>query len=389
VNPRPTRWHSALTVGVLNAVRTGRLLRAGERVGVAVSGGADSVALLRLLLELRTELGIVPAVVHMNHGIRAEAAADAAFVAALAREHDLELFAETADATGFAASRRLSLEAAGRELRYGFFARLVAEGKLDRIATAHTLDDQAETVLLRLIRGAGTRGLAGILPARGAAPQRLKQQQVGPSHGAAEAAPLRNRVGCPKSANHIVRPLLAVRRADLERYLRQIGQPWHEDASNRDRRFLRNRVRHELLPLLEREFNPSVVRVLGEMAEAARGEEEYWSEQVERALTESCSPAAPERAAARAPVVRLESFRRLPPALQRRVVRALAERVGLRLDFEHVEQVLSLAESQSGKRERKVELRGGLVVVAGAAELRFELDKRSLPEKRANALARR
>src|SRR5438270_12865780 len=138
-------------------------MRAGDRVGVAVSGGADSVALLRILLELRAEVGVVLSVVHLNHCLRgAHSDADAEFVADLGLEHKLQFFSKQVDVRAYAAERKLGVEAAGRELRYNFFDELASEARLNRVATAHTLDDQAETVLLRLLRGAWTRGLAGI-----------------------------------------------------------------------------------------------------------------------------------------------------------------------------------------------------------------------------------
>src|SRR5690349_17769276 len=137
------------------------LMRAGERVAVAVSGGADSVALLRILLELRSELGIVLSVAHFQHGIRgADAEADEAFVADLARDYDLEFHNERGAAGERAKASKVSLETAARELRNDFFCRLLAEQKVNCVATGHTLDDQAETVLMKALRGAGTRGLS-------------------------------------------------------------------------------------------------------------------------------------------------------------------------------------------------------------------------------------
>jgi tRNA(Ile)-lysidine synthase len=313
---------------VLEYVRLHRLLKAGERVGVAVSGGADSVALLRLLVELRGELGIVLSVVHFHHGIRgAEADDDAEFVARLAQQHNLELHSGRGDAPGHAGARQASLETAARELRYQFFARLLQSGVVDRIATGHTLDDQAETVLMKTLRGAGTRGLAGIYPAL--------------------------RAG-------MVRPLLGVRRRELEEYLRSLGQEWREDSTNRDRRHLRNRVRQELVPLLERDFNPEVTRVLGESAEVARAEEEFWQCEVERLLPQVC----PQGGAS----LKLEALLAQPLAVQRRLVRAALERAGAGFDFRHGEEILRLAQKSRGA----VELPGGWRVVPRKGELRIE-----------------
>src|ERR1017187_7107879 len=140
-------------------------MRAGDRVCVAVSGGADSVALLRVLVELRTELGIVISIAHFNHGLRGEASeGDEAFVAELARQYDLEFFCGRGNVRDHALTSKLSVEAAARELRYRCLTSLAETHKLNEIATGHTLDDQAETVLLKFLRGAGTRGLAGIYP---------------------------------------------------------------------------------------------------------------------------------------------------------------------------------------------------------------------------------
>src|SRR5689334_18758621 len=152
---------------MLAYIRRHGLMRPGDRVGVAVSGGADSVALLRLLLEARAELGVVLSVVHFNHKIRgAEADADEQFVRELAGQHGLEFHCDSDDVPAFAEENKLSLEDAARRLRYFFFDRLTGDS-VDRVATAHTRNDQAETVLMRLLRGSGTKGLAGVYPGVG------------------------------------------------------------------------------------------------------------------------------------------------------------------------------------------------------------------------------
>src|SRR5437667_7007731 len=265
-----------------------RMYRPGERVAVAVSGGADSVALLRLLLELRAEVGIVLSALHFNHKIRgAEADADEAFVKALAAEHGLELRAACEDVPAYAQAQRMSLEEAAREKRYQFFNSYIVDGMLDCVATAHTLDDQAETVLMRLMRGAGTRGLAGIFP-------EIKVEEQD-----------RELIG--SAAGRIVRPLLWVRRREIEEYLRLLGQSGREDSSNRDVRHTRNRVRHELLPLME-SFNPEIARVLAETAEIARGEEEFWDDRIGTLLVAHFRP--------RDLAFSSDSVRKLPVAMQ-------------------------------------------------------------------------
>jgi tRNA(Ile)-lysidine synthase len=325
---------------VLDYARRHRLLKAGDRVGVAVSGGADSVALLRLLIELRKELGLVLSVVHFNHKLRgAESDADERFVTELAQRNKLELCLESGDVAGHAAEKHLSLEAAARAMRYQYFRRLLQEDRLTRIATGHTLDDQAETVLLKIVRGAGTRGLAGVYP----------QLTIPGSRPPA-----------------IVRPLLGTSRKNLEAYLLQLDQNWREDKSNRDLRHMRNRVRHGILPRMERYVNPAVREALAETAEIARGEEEYWQREVARIL-----PLISESGVA----LCLPPLLDLPLALQRRVVRAVAESLGLRLEFRQVEGIIALGDGLAASTE----LHDGWKVSRKADKLSFE-QKLATPE---------
>ena len=332
---------------VLRYILERQLLRAGDRVCVAVSGGADSVALLRVLLGLRAELGIVVSVAHFNHALRGEASdADEAFVAELAKQHDLEFFSGRADVRDHALTRKLSLEAAARELRYRWLASLFESHNLNEVATGHTLDDQAETVLLKFLRGAGTRGLAGIYPeiaSRAKALDAFQATERGP-----EGPPNQNRAHRQPGAR-IIRPLLGMRREEVEKYLAALGQTWREDESNLDHRFARNRVRHELLPLLEREYNPNLRRVLSDAAELARAEEEYWQALVERELQDRMG----------AQCLRLTNFQALPLALQRRLLRRFVENANLRLDFEHVEKALHCALGELPRAE----LPGGWLAV--------------------------
>jgi len=326
-----------LAQSVLHYIRRNQLLKAGDRVGVAVSAGADSVALLRLLMELRKEIGIVLSVIHFNHKLRgAESETDEQFVTDLARRYKLELHLESGDVEGYATQKHVSLETAGREMRYEYFSRLLETG-LDRVATAHTLDDQAETVLLKMVRGAGTRGMGGIYP------------QL-PVHGS------------QFSEKTIVRPLLGTRRSELEAYLRGLGQGWREDSSNRDLRHSRNRVRHGILPRLERHLNPAVREILSEVADIARAEEQYWQQEVAQVL-----PEAWKRDEA---TLKLTALADLPLALRRRVVRAAGESLGLQLEFVHVEDILQVAgDSEPGNSGT---LPGGWVVSRNATELRFD-----------------
>jgi tRNA(Ile)-lysidine synthase len=333
---------------VLDYIRKHELLKAGDRVGIAVSGGADSVALLRLLLELRKEIGVVLSVVHFNHKLRgAESEEDERFVAQLAQEHKLELQCQSGDVSAYATEKHLSLEAAAREMRYRYLRQLLLEGRLNQIATAHTLDDQAETVLLKIVRGAGTRGLAGIYPQLSVLSSQFSES----------------------TRLSIIRPLLGTRRRELEPYLLALGQNWREDRSNRDLRHMRNRVRHGILPRLERYLNPAVREAFAETAEIARAEEEYWQQEVSRVLPMVWAGA---NVSVGGGVLTCSVLADLPLALQRRVVRAASQSLGLRLDFHHVEEVLALCSNRAGSAKSTV-LPDGWVVLRKQEELRFDL----------------
>lgn len=313
-------------------------------MAAAVSGGADSVALLRLLLEARGELGIVLSVAHFHHGIRGgDADSDAQFVAGLAKQHGLPLELGRGDAPAYAKQQGCSLETAARDLRHKFFAELVQQGKADVVATAHTLDDQAETVLMRLLRGAGTRGLSGIFPSQ--------------------------------PENFVIRPLLAFRRSAVEAYLQSLGQAWREDESNRDLKHSRNRVRHQVMPLLQSELNPNLQQTLANMAETARAEEDFWRAEVDKLLPFVLLPGKPVRGGGRAAstfgglpqAVNLDMLLKQPLALQRRLLRRWMEEQNIETDSGHVESALQVARRQA----HSCELPGGWQLSRSFRELRL------------------
>jgi tRNA(Ile)-lysidine synthase len=323
-------------------------------VGVAVSGGADSVALLRLLDRLRDVLGITLAVVHFNHDLRgAESDGDAAFVAELAEALKLEFVNAREDVRAEAARRGWNLEDAARRLRYGFFDRVVGEGRVTHIAVAHTADDQAETLLAHLIRGTGPTGLGGIHPFAGA----------------------------------IVRPLIGTRREILREYLRANGQTWREDSSNRDVRRTRARIREQLLPVLERDFSGAIVDHLGELARLAREEGNFWDALVEdrfQVLAKADEDGIRVALDALLAPLKLRSvnteglpslkYNEFGPlrVLTERLIRRLYEGVrGNRreLGANHVEQVVQLASGSSSGHH--VELPGEIIVRRIFGELIF------------------
>jgi len=319
----------AMLAALQRDLRRRRLLRPGERVGIAVSGGADSVALVRALATLAPEFGIVPAILHLNHKLRgADSDADQSFVASLAAQLGLEFVAESADVAALASAEGISLEAAGRRARYGFFLRAAATHRLDRVATAHTRDDQAETVLLRLLRGAGPSGLAGIHRAcdlasliRAPLPPLLRERGVAP---------------------RLIRPLLSISRAEVEEFLRSVGQDFRQDASNLDPRFLRNRIRSHLLPALERDYNPQLRQALSETAEVA-ADENAWIEELVSTIVPPGADSAAAPLASSEKGIELPIFRAQPVALQRRILRRLCQPYGLALDFVQLESLRDFA----------------------------------------------
>jgi tRNA(Ile)-lysidine synthase len=314
------------------------LLKPGLRVAVGLSGGADSVALLRILAERSRELGLVLHAAHLHHGLRgAEADGDLDFCRELAQRlgltfHEAQVdTAAAALADAEAGKAAETIEEAARRLRYGWFRELMASGVVDAVATAHTLDDQAETVLARFLRGAWTEGLSGIYPV----------------------------VEFPEG--RILRPLLATTRSEIEAYLGGIGQSWREDSSNRHLTFTRNRIRHELLPLLEG-WNPRLRAHLVQMAELARDEEAWWAAELERLAPQIVLPGRPVRGGGRAAgdglAIEVARLAELPPALQRRILRLAARRLGAAPDFEATESLRKLA--LAGRAGQKCELALGL-----------------------------
>lgn len=325
-------------------------MHAGDRVAVAVSGGADSVGLVRLLLELREELGIVLSVAHFHHGIRGvDADTDEKFVSELAGTFGLEFHVGRGEARAYAAQKKVSLETGARQLRHGFFESLLSRN-VKHVATAHTLDDQAETVLMKVVRGAGTRGMAGIFP----------EQRLG--------------------KGSIVRPLLGIRREEIRVYLRELQQSWREDVTNTDLTITRNRVRAQVLPALRDQLNPAVDTSLAHLAEISRAEEEYWAEQTKRLLPLLCKPGEPARGGGRrqtsagAIAVDLRALEQQPLAVQRRLLRASAEQIGCSLDFEHVRAILDLISWRRahGAQAKTVEIADGWNARILFRELRIE-----------------
>lgn len=261
------------------------LLSPGERVLVAVSGGADSIALLHVLRHLGTQMDFSVVGAHFNHGIRPAAARDAAHVARLCHCLGIACVFGAGDVPGYAHKEKVGLEEAGRVLRYRFLREAARRCGCGRIATAHHQQDQAETVIMRLARGTSVSGLTGILV------QNLP----------------------------FIRPMLAVERRQIEDYLQQRGLAWVEDESNRNCRFTRNHVRHNLMPLLET-VHPQAQKQIAQLAQQVCLEEDYWDGEVRKSMKKAHFGAAETR-------ISYAELSALHPALRLRVVRALLEHV--------------------------------------------------------------
>jgi tRNA(Ile)-lysidine synthase len=288
---------------VLETIRHRGLLGGADRVAVALSGGPDSVALAWVLLELqRRAPWRLVGLVHVHHGLRGPSAdADEAFCRALGDRMGLPVHVTHADVAGRARERRVSLEVAGRQARYAAFGAAAAELQATVIATAHTLDDQAETVLLRLLRGTSGRGLSAIRPRRGL----------------------------------YVRPLIDCRRAAVVEYLDGRGETFCEDASNRDLSIPRNRVRHVLLPVVAANW-PAGIAALARFAELAADDE--------KCLTDLASHSgAMQFREGPGPGIDVDAVAGLPAALARRVIRGAIEAAGGVPSFRDIEAIRRLA----------------------------------------------
>lgn len=332
-------------------IRHHGLLSIGDQVVVGVSGGPDSLCLLHLLLRLREECSLHLHVAHLHHGARGEEAdADAAFVADLAREWGLPATLGQEDVPAIARQQKLAFEEAARRVRYAFLAHVAGRVGAAKIAVGHHADDQAETVLMHFLRGAGLAGLRGMRPATPLAEYRLLKKM--------------DRFSLPDRLPVLIRPLLGVPRAEIERYCAEQGLRPRFDRSNLDTTYFRNRLRHELLPLLET-YNPNIRRRLCHTAEVVaadyelltRMRDEVW-EQVVRAEMDA------------AIVLDRAGWQAQPLSLQRALLREAAYRLRPELrdvDFVHVEAAVRVA--HQGTTGARATLPGGLALTVGYDDL--------------------
>lgn len=349
------------------------LLPTGRRIAVAVSGGADSTALLLALHQQAAGLGIAVSAAHLHHGIRgAEADGDRDFLRALCARLDVPFLQAEADIPArqaAAPSGSNGAEEVARNARLCFFANLLADRQVDLVATAHTADDQAETVVMKLLRGAWTEGLGGIAPI-------LELDEAG-------------KPANTPGAGRIIRPLLAATREQVLAFLNTHNQPWREDSTNASDVHTRNRVRAQLMPLL-REFNPSITATLAQTAELAREEEARWSSETARLYTQLATPGRPVRGGGRSVgtgpeeqtvAFEIERLRALDLPSRRRVLRLAAQRMGVALTSAETLRLLHLSglapattspdPTVPSKPNSRLQLRDGLHAERSVRELRL------------------
>jgi len=286
-----------------------QLVQPADRLLLAVSGGMDSGVMLDLFCQLREQLPLQLAVAHVNHQLRGgESDDDENFVKALAREADLPFYSQRVEVAACAHTNKLSLETAGRELRYQALENFRASWQARAIVTAHTRDDQAETILDHILRGCGLAGLAGM-----AADSKFSLKDSPPNSSTAAGW---------KPALRILRPLLPFTRAQIEEYARSRQLQWREDHTNTDTQFRRNRIRHELLPLLKARFNPQIAPSLEHLANIAAAAENYLQAEAEARLPEIIKERQSDKI-----ILDLELFWKYFPIIRRYVVRAVMQRL--------------------------------------------------------------
>ncbi|MBI4595540.1 MAG: tRNA lysidine(34) synthetase TilS [Candidatus Tectomicrobia bacterium] len=299
---------------ILDTISKHRMIKPGNKILLAVSGGADSVALLYILYHLREELSITLSVAHLNHDLRGEESErDAAFVKAMAGNLNLPVIVEKRSVKAFQKNGKISLEEAARKVRYRFLSEISLREHCQKIALAHSANDQAETVLMKLLRGAGLQGLSGIAPVKGP----------------------------------FIRPLIDIERPEIEGFLNKEHILFRTDSTNFDTTYLRNRVRLELLPLLKQKFNPQIIRHLKQLSEIIREEDRYLASMTAEKFGGIC-----RYEKGRLTII-LSEFNKLHDIFKNRILRQALQLFDYKdkeISFTHIYQIRSLIDlSEIGK----------------------------------------
>ncbi len=320
---------------VLQTVFKYNMISSGDKVLAAVSGGADSVCMLHILNRLKSDLGFQLACAHVNHGLRGEAAdKDEKFVKDLCKRLGIKCYTKTVDVAVLAEKEKLTVEEAGRIVRYDFFAELKEKHGFSKVATAHNKNDNAETVLMRIIRGTGIDGLSGILY---------------------------------KREDGVIRPILDVSRAEIEEYCKIYNLEYCTDATNFDNDYTRNKIRNELIPFIEREFNSRVSDSLVRLANSAEEDSGFMQGYAERLYARLGSPLPGKSPNA----IHIESFKMVQRSIGARILRLAAEKSakGVKLERKHIDDIYNLLDKTTGT---SIDLPRGIKVMVNYGWLTFE-----------------
>lgn len=305
---------NAVEQKVLETIQRYNLIEKGDKILAAVSGGADSVCMLHILDSLKDLLGIELFCAHLNHGLRGETAdRDQSFVKMLCEEMKIPFFSKTVDIAELAENEKLSTEEAGRKARYAFFDELSEKLDICRVATAHNKNDNAETVLMRVLRGTGVDGLRGISYSR---------------------------------EDGVVRPLLDVSRDEIELYCEENGLSFCTDETNAENDYTRNKIRNELIPYLEKEFNTRITDSLCRLSETAREDGDFLRGYAERLYSRLKNPLPGSGNIA----LHIESLKMVDKGISARVFRIAAEDAGLgaKLEKKHIDDIFDIMKKETG-----------------------------------------
>ena len=299
---------------VLETISQFNMIKSGDRILAAVSGGADSVCMLHILNRLKSSMGFELFCAHLNHGLRGEAAGnDEKFVAKLCGEIGVKFFAKKVDVNELAKAEKLTVEEAGRKARYDFFGELSQKHKLNKIATAHNQNDNAETVLMRIIRGTGIDGLSGIPHTR---------------------------------EDGVIRPVLDISRSEIEEYCQKYNLEFCTDATNADNDYTRNKIRNQLIPYIEKEFNPGLCDALSRLSETATEDSDFLDGYAKRLYARLANPMPSKKPVA----LHIDSLKLLEKSVAVRIVRlAAAEAVkDIKLSKTHIDDIFKLINNETG-----------------------------------------
>ena len=350
MNLSPNGYNPNFVKSVEQTIRDHRMFQTGDAVLIGVSGGADSIALFDLISDFAPAFSLKLGIAHLNHSLRkAESDHDADFVAALGRSHHIVTYIKKVDVEAYKNQKKLSLEEAARQLRYDFFIKIARQNGFNKIALGHHADDNAELVLMFLLRGAGSLGISGIPPVRKLAGQAIR----------------------------IVRPLINRTKPEIISFVNTKKLACVTDRSNIDPQHLRNRIRLQLMPLLKDAYNPQIVATLNRLASIISAEEKWMTDITNTLFHQVALPSPPQCVS-----LSISKIKALDAAPQRRIIRRALQNVKgdlRRVSFKHIQTVLKLIEGKI--RFKSLDFPDGIQIRYKTDEIVF-LNAKSAPAKK-------